>query len=206
VINWIVDIINTMGYPGIAALMFLENVFPPIPSEVIMSFAGFSSAQGNLSFTGILLAGTLGSVASSLPLYYAGRFIGEERLKSLADRYGKWVMVSSRDVERSIAWFEKHGNKAVFFGRLVPGVRSLISVPAGIARMNLVTFLFYSFLGTALWTALLAYIGRVLGENYAQIEHYLDPLTYGALGALAIIAVLWVWKRRKSLVRSTAVF
>lgn len=196
-IEWIQDVIGTLGYPGITALMFLENVFPPIPSEVIMTFAGFTTVRGELSFVGVVIAGTLGSVLSTLPLYYLGWVVGEDRLKRWADQYGKWLMISGRDIERARIWFDRHGSKAVFFCRLVPGIRSLISIPAGIAKMNPVTFLLYSALGTGLWTGFLTYMGRLLGENYAQIEHYLDPISYAILGSAVVGFVMWIRKRKR---------
>ena len=194
--DWIQNLMSSLGYPGIAFLMFLENVFPPIPSELIMPLAGFTSLQGELSFLGVVIAGMVGSVAGALPLYYLGRVFGEERLASWADRHGRWLTVSGHDIRKADAWFDKHGRKVVFFARLVPGVRSLISVPAGISGMNLAEFLLFTALGTGLWAALLAYLGRLLGSGYAQVDHYLGPVTYTVLGFLALTAVLWVARRR----------
>ena len=129
--TWVTDTIYSLGYAGIVVLMVLENVFPPIPSEVIMPLAGFMVSQGKFSLIGIIAAGTAGSVLGALPFYYIGRWINEERLKALADRYGRWLTVSGNDIERSKAWFDKHGRTAIILGRLVPAVRSLISIPAG---------------------------------------------------------------------------
>ncbi len=188
---------ESLGYVGIVALMFLENIFPPIPSELIMPLAGFTSAQGKLTFIGVVLAGMLGSVLGALPLYYLGRLLGEERLKELADRYGRWLTVSSDEIEKADRWFDRHGHKAVFFGRLIPGVRSLISIPAGISGMNLLTFLLYSALGTGIWAAVLAYLGRLLGENYDKVNTYLGPVAYVVLGGLVIVGAAWVWYRKQ---------
>ena len=196
-VEWIKNLMESLGYAGIVFLMFLENIFPPIPSELIMPLAGFTSTQGKLSFVGVVLAGALGSVLGAIPLYYLGRLVGEERLKEWADKYGKWLTVSSREIEKVDRWFDRHGNKAVFFGRLVPGIRSLISIPAGISGMNLVTFLLYSAVGGTLWTAMLAYLGRLLGENYEQVDAYLGPVSYVVLGGLAVAGIIWVWQRKK---------
>jgi membrane protein DedA with SNARE-associated domain len=197
VLDWIRNLMNSLGYPGVALLMFLENVFPPIPSEFIMPLAGFTTTQGQLNFVGVVIAGTLGSVLGALPLYYLGRLLGEERLKQLADRYGKWLTVSAAEIERADRWFDRHGAKAVFFCRLVPGIRSLISIPAGISGMNLAQFLLYTALGTGLWAGILAYLGRLLGENYEQVNRYLGPITYVVVGGLLLAAAIWVWRRRQ---------
>jgi membrane protein DedA with SNARE-associated domain len=188
---------NSLGYLGIVGLMFLENVFPPIPSELIMPLAGFTATQGRLSFWGVVLAGVVGSVLGQLPLYYLGKTVGEERLKAWADKHGKWLTVSGKDIEKAKGWFDKHGGGAVFFCRLIPGVRSLISIPAGFDNMNLFLFLLYSALGTALWTGILAYLGRLLGNNYQLVDKYLGPATYVILGAIAVAIFFWVRKRKK---------
>jgi membrane protein DedA with SNARE-associated domain len=201
VVEWIKSSMESLGYAGIVFLMFLENVFPPIPSELIMPLGGFSSLEGQLSFGGVVAAGTAGSVLGAIPLYYLGRLLGEERLKQLADRYGKWLTVSSKEIDRADNWFDTHGHKAVFFCRLVPGVRSLISIPAGVSGMHLAPFLLYSTLGSAIWTAFLAYLGRLLGENYELVDTYIGPLSYVVLGLLVLAFGAWIWHRRRG--RST---
>lgn len=197
-LQWIIGVMNSMGYAGIVFLMFLENVFPPIPSELIMPFAGFASAQGQMSFVGVALAGMAGSVLGALPLYYVGKLVGEARLKAWADKHGKWLAVSGEDIEKSKRWFDRHGGKAVFIGRLVPGVRSLISVPAGMSAMPLPQFLLYSALGTGLWASALAGLGRLLGQNYRKVDQYLGPVAYVVLGALALAFVVVVARRKKA--------
>lgn len=195
--KWINTALEALGYSGIALLMFLENVFPLIPSETIMPLAGFMTAQGKLSFIGVVIAGMVGSVLGNLPLYYLGKFVGEGRLEGWADKYGKWVIVSGKDIKKAKNWFDRHGSKTVFFCRLVPGVRSFISIPAGFAKMRLSTFIIYSALGTGLWSALLAYSGLVLGKNYRQIEQYISTGAYIVLGIIAVICIRWIWKRKK---------
>jgi len=182
--------ISSAGYGGILLLMFIENVFPPIPSELIMPLAGFMVAQDKLTFIGTTLAGMAGSVLGALPLYYAGKKLGEERVKRLADRYGRWLTLSRQDIERASRWFHRHGGAAVFVCRLIPGVRSFISVPAGIVGMNFLQFLAYTSIGTALWAALLAYLGYLLGSNFAQVGEYLDPVSWIVLGAIGVLEIV----------------
>jgi membrane protein DedA with SNARE-associated domain len=188
--SWVMKMMFSAGVPAIALLMFIENVFPPIPSELIMPLAGYMVSQGKLSMVGIIVAGTIGSVLGALPLYYLGRKVGEERLKKLADRHGRWVTVSGDEIDKAKHWFDRHGGAAVFFCRLVPGVRSLISIPAGIAEMNLGAFLAYTTVGSAIWTGLLAYLGYILGSNFKQVEKYLDPASWIVFGGL-IAWYLW---------------
>ncbi len=194
-VEWITNTMNSLGYWGIGLLMFLENLFPPIPSELIMPLAGFTIAQGEMQFAPVIVAGVLGTVVGALPWYYAGKILGEQRLKSLADRYGKWLTVSSKDITRATSWFDKHGGKAVFFCRLVPGVRTLISLPAGISRMPLIPFLFLSTLGTLLWVSLLTYAGYVLGDNYEVVDQYLGPVSKIVVASLVFAFIIWVVQR-----------
>lgn len=188
-------LINSAGYFGIVFLMFVENVFPPIPSEFIMPLAGFMVTQDKFSLVGIIAAGTFGSVIGALPLYYLGNRLGEEKLKDFADRHGKWLTLSRRDVEKSQKWFDKYGAWAVFFCRLIPGIRSFISIPAGINRMNLLSFLFFTILGSAIWTSILAYAGYFLGSNFREVEQYLDVVSYAVFGS---IIVLYLWRVLRS--------
>jgi len=175
--EWITSTIYSLGYVGIGFLMFLENLFPPIPSELIMPLAGFVVQQGKMDFTLVVLAGVIGTVLGALPWFYAGRLLGEERLKKLCDRYGKWLGISGEDITKSKNWFDRYGNKAVLLCRLVPGVRTLISIPAGIGNMNIIPFLIYSTIGTTLWVLLLTYAGFALGQNYKVVETYIDPIS-----------------------------
>jgi membrane protein DedA with SNARE-associated domain len=196
--EWIVNLIDAGGYWAIALLMFLENVFPPIPSELIMPLGGFTASQGKMTLPMVILAGTIGSVIGQLPLYYLGHFLGKQRLMRLADRYGKWLAVSGEDIQKSSSWFGRHGSKAVLIGRLVPGVRSLISIPAGICGMNLPKFLMYSAIGMGLWAGVLGYLGHLLGENYERVEKYMGPVTYVVLGVIVIGAIVFVVKRKRA--------
>lgn len=177
--------------------MFLENVFPPIPSELIMPLAGFTVAQGKMNLAGVILAGIVGSLLGGLPWYYAGKYLGEKRLKALADKYGKWLTLSSSDIDKAKEWFNKHGGLTVFFGRLIPGIRTLISVPAGINDMALISFLIYSTLGTAIWVGLLTYTGYILGEEYHLVDEYLGPVSSVVLVAIVVGFVIWFIKRKR---------
>jgi membrane protein DedA with SNARE-associated domain len=201
-LEWITRTIETLSYPGVVMLMFLENLFPPVPSEVIMPLAGYTATQGNLSLVGVIIAGTVGSVLGSLPLYYLGRRLGAERVISWADEHGKWLTVSGEEVERAKQWFDRHGSKAVFFCRLVPGVRSLIAIPAGIDAMPLVPFLLYTTLGSGLWTSLLTGAGYWLGENYHRVGDLLGPISRIVAGVLVLAGIVWVLKRRSAAHRS----
>ncbi|MDB5892051.1 MAG: alkaline phosphatase [Polaromonas sp.] len=188
--QWIIQFITEYGYVAIALLMLLENVFPPIPSELIMPFAGFVAARGDLHPAGVVITGTLGSIAGTLPWYWAGRAIGLERLQAWADRHGRWLTVSREDLTKAQAWFERRGWVAVTLGRLVPALRSIISAPAGIARMPMHSFLFWSALGSLVWTSALTAVGYLLDNRYEAVVHWLDPVTKAVL-ALALLTYVW---------------
>lgn len=185
--RWVMDVVSSSGYVGIVLLMLLENVVPPVPSELIMPLAGYMASTGELSFAAIVVAGTAGSVLGALPLYFMGRRLGAERLSRFADRHGRWLTLSRRDIERATRWFERHGGVTVLFCRLIPGIRSLISIPAGISRMNMAVFLVYTTIGTSLWTALLAFLGYFLGRNFRAVDRYLDPASWIVFGGILIL-------------------
>ncbi len=193
--EWIHSTTTALGYPGIELLMFIENVFPPLPSELIMPLAGFAAAEGDLSLVGVIVAGSLGALLGQLPFYLLGRWLGEETLVSWADRYGRFLLLSGRDLERADRWFDRYGVQAVFFGRLVPGLRSLIPVPAGLSGMPVLRFLLYSLFGTVVWTLLLALLGFVLRQNYALVGRYLGSLPLVVIGAIAVVALGWLVRR-----------
>lgn len=193
----IVEIVSSTGYIGVFLLMFLENVFPPIPSELIMPLAGFSAAQGELNFVGVVAAGTAGSVVGALPWYYAGEKLGKARLMRFADRHGYCLTMQPADIETANEWFGRHGKAAVFFGRLLPTIRTLISVPAGLARMPMVVFLAYSTVGSLIWTALLALAGYLLESQYEKVSDYIDPISIAVI-ALVILTYVYRLVRLKS--------
>lgn len=186
------------GYLGIIFAMFAENVFPPIPSEVIMPAAGFAVARGDLNLLLVIVAGTLGSVLGALPLYYFGSLFNKQRLIDFTEKYGKYVFVKPDDVISADDWFNKHGKKAVFFGRMVPGIRSLISIPAGMNKMPLLPFIILTTAGAAIWTTLLTLAGYHFGQNYEVIEKFLAPYSKIFLGAAIVIVIIWLLRRRMS--------
>ena len=182
--DFIVRFIADHGYLAIFALMAIENIFPPIPSELIMPLAGFTAAGGKLNLFAVLLAGTAGSVAGTAPWYYAGRLYGRKRLRTLASNHGRWLTVKPDDIDKALQVFERQGRKAVLFGRLVPAVRTLISVPAGIAEMTLPRYLGYSAIGSLIWASLLAGAGYLLEAQYDSVARYVDPVSKAIVGFL----------------------
>jgi membrane protein DedA with SNARE-associated domain len=186
VFDWIVSLIDKAGYLGIALLMLLENVFPPIPSEVIMPLAGFSAAKGTLSFAGVVLSGTVGSLAGAYFWFLVGRWIGPQRLKRFAAKHGRWLTMHPDEIDQARAFFSRHQALALFLGRLIPAIRSLISVPAGVNCVPVSTFLFWSSLGTALWTVLLASAGHLLESQYEKVSEWLNPVSNVVFGGLAL--------------------
>lgn len=185
--NWIVDLIGEAGYLGIAALMFLENLFPPIPSELIMPMAGFQTARGEKSLILVLLAGYAGSLLGALFWYYVGRWMGADRLKRWASRHGRWLTLSAGDIDEADAWFDRHSGSAVFLGRLLPALRTLISIPAGIFGMGLPRFLIFTSAGTLLWTGFLTGAGYLLESQYERVSGWLNPVSTGIV--VLIVAV-----------------
>ncbi len=194
-IEWINSLMSGLGYLGVGFLMFAENIFPPIPSELIMPLAGFTAAQGKMDFSLAVLAGTIGTMLGTYAWYYLGRLVNYERLGDWVDRYGKWIGVSVKEIDRVNDWFNKHGRNAVFFGRMVPGIRTLISLPAGMNKMPLATFTIYSTLGTFIWTLALTAAGFLLGENYGSIEKYLAPVSKFVLFGLIGLLGYWIFKK-----------
>jgi membrane protein DedA with SNARE-associated domain len=194
--EWITEIMNSLGYFGIAFLMFLENLFPPIPSELIMPLAGFTVAQGKMQLVPAIVAGVAGTILGAYPWYYAGKLVSEERLRQLADRHGRWLGLSSADIDKADRWLRKYGNSAVLFCRLVPGVRTLISLPAGVSEMPLIPFTIYSTIGSALWVGLLTIGGYKMGANYGLIETYIGPFAKIILLILVIFFILWSVKKK----------
>ena len=184
------QLIERGGYWGILALTFIETIFPPIPSELFMPMAGYVAARGTLSLPGVIIAGTLGSLAGAWFWYGLGRAIGLERMKALAARHGRWLTLHPRDIDRGARWFDRHGGPVVLFGRMVPAIRSVVSIPAGIAHMPQGRFLLFSGVGSLVWTTLLMTAGYRLGADYAQVAGWAGPVS-NAVVALAIGAYLW---------------
>lgn len=171
IIDWIVNLMETLGAPGVGIAILLENLFPPIPSEVVLPLAGFTVAQGSLNWLAVFIWSVVGSVVGAYVLYGIGAWLGLERLRRIAD----WMwLVKASDVDAAMNFFNKYGKPSIFFGRLIPGVRSLISIPAGLDRMNLLVFGLWTFLGSAIWNAILIYLGYVLGANWEKATGYVD--------------------------------
>lgn len=196
-LDWITNTITALNYWGIALLMFLENIIPPIPSELIMPLAGFTVFQGKLTFWGVVVAGTVGSLLGALPWYYVSRRLGETKLKAWIDRYGHWLKLTNEDINKSQIWFRKYGSIIVLFGRLIPGIRTFISIPAGLQKMPWFEFLGYSLIGSLCWNLLLTYAGFVLGQNYGLVEKFLGPVAAVVLVGVALFLIVWVVQRKK---------
>lgn len=192
--EWITRLMEALGSPGAGLLVALENVFPPVPSEVILPLAGFTAGQGKISLVAAIVWTTIGSTAGALVLYGLGAWLGLDRLRKLADRI-PFVTVS--DVDKSDAWFDKHGSKAVFIGRMVPVVRSLISIPAGVSGMPIVKFTLYTAAGSLVWNSALILAGYALGDNYELVDRYLGWLSTAVLAVLAISIAWFVVARVK---------
>ncbi|MDT7783916.1 MAG: hypothetical protein QOF58_2335 [Pseudonocardiales bacterium] len=193
--EWITRLMEALGSPGAGLAVALENVFPPVPSEVILPLAGFTAGQGKISLVAAIAWTTAGSVVGALVLYFLGHWLGLERLRRIARRV---PFVSESDVDKADSWFDEHGNAAVFIGRMVPVVRSLISIPAGVSGMPLGRFTLYTAAGSLVWNSALILAGYFLGENYELIDRYLGWVSTAVLAALAIAIVWFVVSRLKA--------
>jgi len=185
---------STIAYLTICLAMFLENIIPPIPSEIIMPLGGFFVYQQKLNFFILIFWGLFGTILGSLPWYYLGRIVNEKRLSNFLDNKGKYLGISSKDLTKSKRWFERYGVSLVFWGRLVPGIRTLISVPAGIELMPLRKFLIWTTFGSFIWVAFLTYAGYLFGENYQIIETYLEQIKYIVKPILIVIILFFLIK------------
>ena len=194
--EWITGLIEQTGYLGVAFLMFIETVFPPIPSEVIMPLAGLEAQRGAMTLPGVIAAGTFGAMLGNFFWYLFARALGIERFKPFIVRYGRWITANWRDVEKADKWFQSHGIWFVMIGRMLPTVRSLVSVPAGLLHMRIKRFLVASTIGTFGWTTMLAVAGWTLGNQYQDIDQYLGPLSMGILVLLGLYYLYRVatWK------------
>lgn len=182
--------IDTGGYAGVFFLMVLENLFPPLPSEVIIPLAGYSAASGGMNIVLVIFFGSLGAMVGTIPWYFLALRFGLPRLKQLSDKYGRILAMSPRDIDVAGEWFQKNGQLAVLFGRLVPTIRTLISVPAGLAKMPFLSFLTYSFIGSLVWTAALALFGYWLGNQNHLIAELIEPVSNGVI-IVIVIAYLY---------------
>lgn len=188
--EWITQLVESLGYVGIALLMFLENLFPPIPSEVIMPLAGFAASEGKLNIAGVLFSGTVGTLAGALFWYAVARWLGEARLRNWADRHGRWITLSGDDIGSLERWFCRHQSWAVPVAHVIPGLRTLISIPAGIFSMPLARFIGLTILGAGLWNTALGAAGYFLGTQFSEVERYLGPVSTAIMVGI-VISYLW---------------
>jgi membrane protein DedA with SNARE-associated domain len=194
-IDWLMWLMETLGPPGAGLAVALESIFPPIPSEIVLPLAGFTASRGSLSLTAVLICTTLGSLVGAAALYLLGRRLGLDRLRRAAD---KMPLTDPDDVDRTDAWFDRHGSKAVFFGRMIPIFRSLISVPAGVNRMRVPGFVVLTLCGSLLWNAALVLAGYLLGEQWHRVESYVGVLQWVVLAALLGVLIWFVVRRLRA--------
>lgn len=191
--GWVQDVIERLGAIGVALLVILENVFPPIPSEIVLPFAGFVAQRGDGSVVLMIVAATVGAVVGALILYYVAALIGPARLGVFIAKFGRWFGVKPADLARAEQWFDRHAVAAVLLGRCVPLIRSVVSVPAGFRRMPLVPFIAYTALGSAVWNTVLIGAGAVLGNQWEEVEPYVAILQWLVLAAIALFLMWFVY-------------
>ena len=190
IIDWVVNLMNILGSPGVGLGILLENLFPPIPSEVILPLAGFAVSQGDLNFAAAIVWSTIGSVVGAYILFWVGAAVGAQRLRAIAD----WMwLVEPDDVDKALAFFDKHGTASVFFGRFIPGIRSLISIPAGLDRMNLVKFGAWTAFGSLIWNSVLITLGYYLGESYTVVSDVIDRYSKVIYVILLLIIIFFIY-------------
>ncbi len=197
--EWVIEVVESFGYAGVAFLVTVENLFPPIPSEIVLALAGFTASRGDASAIGMVIAATVGSVVGAWILYGVAAAIGPARLRSFLARHRRWFRVTDADLDRTEAWFDRWAGLAVLLGRCVPIVRSLISIPAGFRRMPVGRFTAYTALGSFVWNTIFVTAGYLLGEQWERAEQAADYFQYLVLIAFAVagIAILvWWWRAR----------
>jgi membrane protein DedA with SNARE-associated domain len=191
--EWVTDIIEAIGYVGVALLVAIENVFPPIPSEVVLPFAGFVASDGDANLVGMVVAATVGSMVGAYALYGLSAWIGQERLHYLIARHGRWARLSVADVEKAEAWFDKRGPAAVLIGRCVPLIRSLVSIPAGFGKMPLGTFSLFTLIGSAAWNTALIGAGYLLRDQWEDVEPVMEKAQYAVILAFLVAGLAYLW-------------
>jgi len=214
--NWVQDVINQFGYLGVARLVENENVFPPIPSEIVLPFAGFvaqqgasavyataGAAQSDTTVVGMMIAATVGSVVGALILYFVSAAIGPERLRGFVERFGKWFGVKSSDLVRAEEWFDRRSSAAVLVGRCVPLIRSIVSIPAGFRQMKLTSFVVLTAIGSAVWNIALIGAGAVLGDQWERVGEYVGVFQWLVIAAVLLLLVRFVVSRLKNRRRKT---
>jgi membrane protein DedA with SNARE-associated domain len=201
-IDWLVRIITTLGYPGVALSVFIESFFAPIPSELILPFAGFVASTGALNLYIVILVATIGSYLGTLPFYFLGKW-GEDYVNKFLEKYGKYLFIDSGDVKWAFSLFEKHGNKLVLFGRLIPIVRSLISFPAGVAKMPIAVFSIYTLIGALLWNSLLVSSGYLLADNWDLVGGWIERYERVIIVVVVIVFVGYILRGLYRNIRSS---
>lgn len=201
-IEWLVNIINVLGYPGVALAMFIESFFAPIPSEIILPFSGFVASQGTLNVYIVIVIASLAAYLGTLPFYFIGVW-GEDFILKFLKKYGKYLFISQKDVDSGYKAFEKFGVGIVFFGRLIPIVRTVISFPAGASKMKFGIFSLFTLLGSLIWSSILAYTGYLMGENWSVVSVYTEEYERIILGVLLIAFLLYIWRGIKNLSNSS---
>jgi membrane protein DedA with SNARE-associated domain len=191
--TWVQDVIEQLGYLGVALLVVLENVFPPIPSEIVLPFAGFVAQRGSDSVVLMILAATVGSVIGALIMYWIAAVIGDERLHVFTRKFGKWVQIREADLTRAEEWFDRHAVSAVLVGRCVPLIRSVVSIPAGFRRMKLIPYIAYTFLGSLVWNIALVGAGAMLGENWERVEPVVATFQWIVIVLIVVVAARLVY-------------
>jgi len=192
IIFWVLALIERLGYLGLAFGMFIENIFPPIPSELIMPFGGFLAAEGRMNMITLIIAGTIASFLGTLPFYFLGYYGDKLVVDKFLKGWGKYLFITEDEVDKGIAFFKKYGKGATFFGRLVPIVRSVISFPAGLTKMSIYEFSIFSLLGTALWTTLLCVAGYILGDNWREVASVIDKYQHLVIIVGIFMVVLFI--------------
>ncbi|MGN7471234.1 DedA family protein [Brevibacillus sp. SAFN-007a] len=190
--NWLTHFIEQYSYLGIFLMMALENVFPPIPSEVILTFGGFMTTHSTLTVPGVILSATFGSVLGAILLYGIGYYLDVEKIGKVVERWGHLLRIKQTDIQRAHAWFDKYGYWTILFCRMIPLVRSLISIPAGMARMNLPLFLLFTGIGTFLWNIALVWVGAFLGESWQDVLHVMEVYAGFVYKGIAVAAVVFL--------------
>lgn len=193
--GWVTDVIESLGYWGLAFLVALENVFPPIPSEIILPWAGFLTGQGDMNYLLAVIAATIGSLVGAAIIYAVGYYLGERRVRWVIVNWGKWLGFKEEDVDKADDWFDRFGGIAVMTARVIPIIRSLISIPAGLRKMPMARFAVYTTIGSLTWNSVLIGAGWVLGDNWDEVEQYVGYLQWLVIIAVLIVAVWWVWAR-----------
>ncbi|MEW4325735.1 DedA family protein [Rossellomorea marisflavi] len=195
--KWIIESMEQYGYLGIFLLVALENIFPPIPSEIILTFGGFMTTTSSMTIPGVILASTAGSVAGAIILYGIGVLLSKDKLERIVDRWGHILRVKKEDIRKADGWFDLYGYLVVLLGRMVPLIRSLISIPAGVAKMKFIYFFVFTLIGTLIWNTVLVWVGSAVGDSWDSIVQYMDVYSSVAYVLIALVLIYFAYKWMK---------